>query len=57
MYTYLNGVCAGNAQVWYVHPANGAAMTPVAKEGELKGSVKSAPETISKVLTAYGMGL
>lgn len=48
-------VCAGTAQVWHVHPANAAAMTPVAKEGELKGSVKSAPEAIAKMLTAYGI--
>jgi len=32
-------------------------MTPVAKEGELEGSVLSAAETVSKMLIAYGMGL
>lgn len=38
-------------------PANGAAMTPVAKERELNGSVKSAREAVSKTLTACVKGL
>lgn len=50
-------VFAWKAQVWHIHAVNRAAMTPVAKEGELKGIVKSIPETMSNILTAYGMGL
>lgn len=63
MHTFPNAylrkweVWARNAQVWYAHPASSAAMTPVAKEGELKDSVGSAPETLSKMLTASGKAL